>query len=60
VAQSAFGRRSDAGWGKVGVVRARCPTHIAVPFGSRVSGDEAGDGARVSGQGRCGNGHQPG
>ena len=30
------------------------------PLGCRVSGDEAGEGARVSGHGRCGNGHQPG
>ena len=30
------------------------------PFGCRLSGDVAGEGARLSGHGRCGNGHQPG
>jgi hypothetical protein len=50
----------DAVWGKVGVCRARCLTRISTPFGGRVSGDEAGDGARLRGTGRCDNGHQPG
>ncbi len=59
-AQQAVGRCRDAGWGRAGGCRARSLTGISTPFGCRVSGDEAGDCARASRQGRCGDGHQPG
>lgn len=59
-AQQADVRGRDAGWGRAGACRARSLTRISTPFGCRVSGDEAGDCARISGHGRCGDGHRSG
>jgi hypothetical protein len=58
--QRADWRGRDAGGGRAGVYRARRMTRISIPSGSRLSGDKAGDYARVNGRGRCSNGHQAG
>ena|GEM_PF-2264660 len=51
LARFAQGAGRAAGWGRANVILARCPTHDSTPFGCWVAGDEAGDGARVSGHG---------
>ena len=46
--------------GQIGRLSCPTPDGYLRPFGRRLSGDEAGAGARVSGHGQCGDGHQSG